>query len=405
METRKRNSKRNKRGMVLPLVIGIAIILAILGFGLLKLGFSSQLVSILTKAEISARSAADAGLAEAMYKMNEKLALGPWDPTAVLPGAAGVTLEPDSSRARYSYSVNGVLWPPYYRIDSTGESVRAVKTVSVITSMHSYWAGIGVKMNVNINSKTEFGTIPPQSDFVFSIRTNSTEPGSINLAPNTHIPGEVVVGPGGDPEEVIIGKSTTTIDGATYAATEYMDFPFKPLPVGLVPSELPAPVGGITTIPAGLYEYPTIIMGAGDEIHIVGDVKFYTPEVRIHNSGVLRVLGTGSLELFVGGPFIADEGSLMINDALDATKLKIFGTPDCISVIIKNSGDFWGAISAPNADLMIHNSGSTYGGFIGNNLDMKNSGIFYFDVRLASEYEDPVYFGIDRWWEITGLPE
>lgn len=88
MKTMKRNSKRSKKGMVLPLVIGIAIILAILGFGLLKLGFSSQLVSILTKAEISARSAADAGLAEAMYKMNEKLALGPWDPT-ILPGMRG----------------------------------------------------------------------------------------------------------------------------------------------------------------------------------------------------------------------------------------------------------------------------------------------------------------------------
>lgn len=403
MKTMKRNSKRSKKGMVLPLVIGIAIILAILGFGLLKLGFSSQLVSILTKAEISARSAADAGLAEAMYKMNEKLALGPWDPT-ILPGAAGVTLEPDSSRARYSFSVNRVLDSPYYRIDSTGESGRAIKTVSVMTSMRSYWDGIGFEKNGWMQDVT-FGIIPANSDFTFSIRSNSIVPGTITLKSGTTIPGDVVVGPGGDPDLVIDGKSSTVIDGLSYAASDYLEFPFKPLPVGLVTSALPDPVGGIITIPTGRYEYPGITLGNGDILHIDGDVKFYTPFVRIHNSGELRVLGAGKLELHVGGSFIADEGSLIFNDVFDATRLKVFGTPDCLSIIIKNSGDFWGAVYAPGAHLEIKNSGATYGGFIGESLEMKHSAEFYFDVRLALEYEDPAYFGIDRWWEKTGLPE
>ncbi len=68
-----------KRGSAIPLAVVAVVILLAMGMGLLRLGLNSRIFSIRTTSDIAARSAADAGLTKALFEMNEKLQVKPWD--------------------------------------------------------------------------------------------------------------------------------------------------------------------------------------------------------------------------------------------------------------------------------------------------------------------------------------
>lgn len=401
MKTKRTKSSRFRKGSLLGFVLVIGICLALLGLGMLKMALGSQVNSMIANSVISARTAADAGLTQAMYQLNHKLNVWPRD-FSVLPSASNVQLNPNSAYPKYSYTItpNGASYLNGYTITSTGTTQRETRTVHAILGLEYYWGGIGVKYNADIKSSPVFGVIPADSDYTFSLRTDSTLSDQITLFPNTTIPGDIIIGPGGNTDDVIDVKSTTIIQGDSYPSPDNLDFPIKPAPDGLVASSLPAPdASGVIHIPAGMYAFPAIDLNAGQKVVIEGDVVFSTPSFRIKNSGILNVKTGSSLQMYVNGSFIADNGSYIYNEDLDATKLRIYGLENCTNITIMNSGDFWGAIYAPNANLEIKNSGAAYGGFVGSSLDTKNSAVFYFDVRLLMSYDDPAYFSLDRWWE------
>jgi hypothetical protein len=106
--------------------------------------------------------------------------------------------------------------------------------------------------------------------------------------------------------------------------------------------------------------------------------------------------------VYLSGDMQADQGSFVIteNHIEKGTRLKIFGTNECDSIVLMNSGDLSAAIYAPYADLELKNSGAVYGAFTGESLEMKNSGEFYYDIRLLEvSIEDDVAYLAQRWWE------
>jgi Tfp pilus assembly protein PilX len=115
MKTMKRDSKTSKRGLVLPLIAAIALCLAILGIGVLQLGFGSRLMATRTMAGVSARAAADAGITRALYEMNQHFIVGQgWDHT--LPSG---NVDLGNSNATCSYTVQGPfleMVEPYWLI-------------------------------------------------------------------------------------------------------------------------------------------------------------------------------------------------------------------------------------------------------------------------------------------------
>ena len=64
--------KSKKRGSAIPLTVVAIIILLAMGVGLLGLGFNSRVYTIRNASVIKARCAADAGLAMALFEMNQK---------------------------------------------------------------------------------------------------------------------------------------------------------------------------------------------------------------------------------------------------------------------------------------------------------------------------------------------
>jgi hypothetical protein len=401
MNTIMKYSRKFRKGSLLAFVLVIGICLALLGFGMLQMGFGSQLNSMIVNSGISARTAADAGLTMALYKLNQKLNVWPRN-FSVLPSATNVQLNPNSTYPKYSYTItpNGASYLNGYTITSIGITSRETRTVHAVINLQYYWAGIGVKQFANIKSNPTFGVIPTGSDYVFNIRTDSTGNNQVELFPNVTIPGDIIVGPGGNTDDVIDTKKSTIIQGDCYSSPDNIDFTIKPAPSGLVNSPLPnADANNVIHIPTGMYAFPAINLKQSDKLQIEGNVIFSTPSVTVGQGNALIVKSGGSLEAYIANSFVANQGSIITNENLDATKLKIFGLENCITIDIKNSGDFYGAIYAPNAVLTIYNSGAAYGGFVGKDLYTKDSAVFYFDARLLQGADDPAFFSLDRWWE------
>ena len=96
------NSKR--RGSAIPLVMVAIMILLAMGVGLLDLGVKGRIYSIRTASDIAARCAADAGMTMALYEMNEKLKVKPWN-DSTLPEATNESLP--NCDAVFSYTITG----------------------------------------------------------------------------------------------------------------------------------------------------------------------------------------------------------------------------------------------------------------------------------------------------------
>ncbi|KPJ65088.1 MAG: hypothetical protein AMJ43_11440 [Coxiella sp. DG_40] len=115
-----------KRGSAVPLAVVAVLILLAMGTGLLSLGLHSRINSIRTTSDIAARSAADAGLIKALFEMNEKLKVEPWNGSS-LPQETNTSLP--NCDAVFSYTVTGDLGSGY-TVESTGISGQAQRTVS-----------------------------------------------------------------------------------------------------------------------------------------------------------------------------------------------------------------------------------------------------------------------------------
>ena len=114
-----------EKGSALPLALLAIVLLLTMGSALLSMGLSTRIFSTRVTSDIKARCAADAGLTRALYEMNEKLKVKPWNGTS-LPLGKEITLT--DCDATYSYIVTGDLGGGY-TITSIGNSGNATRVV------------------------------------------------------------------------------------------------------------------------------------------------------------------------------------------------------------------------------------------------------------------------------------
>jgi len=206
-----------KRGSAIPLAVVAVLILLAMGTGLLSLGLHSRINSIRTTSDIAARSAADAGLIKALFEMNEKLKVEPWNDSS-LPLGTNISLP--NCDAVFSYTVTGDL-SSGYTVESTGISGQAQRTVSCTLQLRGpFEAAIFTKNGMELNNSAVVDWYNnTEDDKIMQIGTNSTASGSVVLRNSATVYGDVVVGMGGDPG-VVINDYGATVTGDTLALTE-----------------------------------------------------------------------------------------------------------------------------------------------------------------------------------------
>jgi hypothetical protein len=387
-------------GFALATMLCGIVILLILGTALLSIGLHSRGFSIRTASDISARCAADAGLTKAFYEMNEKLKVTPWDGTS-LPGVTSEALP--NSDATYSYTVTGDL-SSGYAVEATGQSGPRKKIVSCSLPLHGLFEyaifgneGLDLKNGATIDWYNY-----DEDDKNLQIGTNSILADSIVLMNGVTVNGDIVVGVGGSPD-VVIDYTWATITGNTYVMTKEQDLPNITVPAWL--QSLPS--GGTiddSTIISTSGQYDAIDLGNNKIITIDGTVSLYiSGNIILSNSAQLQVNNGDdiSLILYVGGDIEVKNSGSFNNLSSDPKKVQIFGLDGCQNITLKNSSDFYGAIYAPNTDVVMMNSADFYGAIVAQSFEQKNSAPFNYDASLRDVNIDDIgiSFAIQNWRE------
>jgi hypothetical protein len=390
--------KSKRRGSAIPLVMIVVMILLAMGVGLLTLGMSGRLYSIRTASDIAARCAADAGLTMALYEMNEKLKVKPWNDSS-LPGATNESLP--YCNAVFSYTVTGN--PSIgYTIESVGTSGNAERKVTCILKPQGPFEfavfaeeGAGLK-NSALVDWYNFGA----DDEILKVGTNSVASGAFTFKNSSTINGDVIVGVGGNPD-IVIDDFGATITGKTRAMTERNTLPAIAVPQWLESLPSSGTIENDYTV-TNSAKYGSIDLKNNKTLLIDGNVILYvTGEIILGNSAEVQIDNDASLILYLGGDFEGKNSSTINNLTQNAKKLQIYCLDSCQNMVFKNSSDFYGVIYAPNAEVIMDNSANLYGAVVAKTYEQKNSAALNYDASLrnASVNDEAVRFVVTHWHE------
>jgi hypothetical protein len=393
------------RGNALLMVIVVCLICAIVGVGLLSLSFNARMIGIRSGADISARCAADAAIAHAVFQMNEKLKVKPWDDSS-LPSISNMILPNCDATCNYTVSNIG----GNYVINATGRAnhgIRNIKGTLRIKSVFDYALFAKDSLELKNSATVDWYNNQPD-DWPLQIGTNSITAGAITFMSSTTINGDVLVGVGGNPSTVIDAKSGVTITGSAYAIFSNVVLPSIAVPAWLDAMTDSGNIKNDTTLSSS-GKYTSIDLGNSEVLDINEPVFLYiTTSITLGNNAKI-VIGDpnldpdndASLTIYLAGDFEGKNGSSISNLTADAKRFTLYGLDACASIVMKNGSNFYGAIYAPNTSIDMDNSASTYGSVIGESFILKNSGTFYYDANLRDRTvnDEAIRFTVQRWGE------
>lgn len=390
---------RKNTGEVLGLAVLAMVILLVTGGGLLALGFQSRVYQARTAFDIAARCAADAGITKAFYEINTLFTNGQL--FGELPAESYISLTGSDSDYSYTITVNGGV----YTITSTGRSHGAQHTVeaTLITSNPFDFAVFSKEDMVMRNSaEIDWYNYDAFSD-PLKVGTNSKESGSVDLKNSIKVYGDVVVGAGADPDEVLQVGTSSYIYGDTYAQLTDVILPSVTVPNYLQSAPSSGNINNDTTITTS-GKYDGINLGNSEEITVSGAVEIYiTGNIDLGNSAKIELDNSdpdSSLTIYLNGNLVTQNSSELNNETEIPENFKLYCTDNCTSLDFRNSSTIYGVIYAPEADVIFHNSIDIYGSMIGKSMDLKNSAKIMYDASLREADSDGlVCLKMNRWKE------
>jgi hypothetical protein len=407
MMSMKKLLQSKRRGSAIPLVAVAILMLLAMGVGLLSLGFQGRVYSFRTASDIAARCAADAGLAMALFEMNQKLQVKPYK-EGTLPLATDVKL-PYSNQV-CSYKVTGNLGSGY-TIEATGVSGSASRTVRAAIGLRSAFShAILTKQALTLKSGTVidgYNSLDPfAKDIKVDIGSQSASGSSVILNMGTTVKGDVFVA----------GNLSSAVKdlGATVTGDKYVSAP-QPLPgvsAPLLPDKGAINVKGITTTitPADSGAYSGIelkmaakagileVSGGNVVLHVTGNIALgQSCEIIVTPGSTLTIYADANINC------ANDSGINMLNPPTQATTFQLYATGSgAQSFDIKAMSQFTGMIYAPNATVDLYAKGNAYGSVVAQDFAFKAGGNFYYDEALQKKNtidDEAVQFVVTRWSE------
>ncbi|MHC4286622.1 MAG: DUF7305 domain-containing protein, partial [Planctomycetota bacterium] len=360
------------------------------------------MMGVRSSSHIAARSAADAGLTKALFTINRQMDNKTFNDNS-LPHVTNERIP--NTNSSFSYNVSKTKTADgndLYKLSCAGNSGRFHKKVNCTLEMkgifeYAIWVAgsLDLKSGTTISAYNQGADDPP-----LQIGTNSTDSGAITAKTGVTIDGDIVVGPGGDPDVVINNTTEAAITGETYPSLTT-----HKTPTTIVPQYLADMVssGSIDTSAAisSAAKYDTINLGGAtgydpnkvDKVSVDSNVEIYVMgDLKLGNGDEVIIQPDASLTIFLGGNLYVDNSGGINNLTKDPTKLQIFGLDTCKNMDFKNSGTFYGAIYAPDADIHLFNSFNLYGAVVGKSFSQDMNANFYYDMNLREV--DPTMIGV-----------
>jgi len=410
--------KSKRSGSAIPLVVVAIIVLLAMGVGLLSLGFNGRIYSLRTASDIKARCAADAGLTMALFEMNQKLKVKPWN-DSTLPYAENVKLP--YYDATCSYKVIGNL-AGGYTLQSVGQSGEANRAVSATIRLKSAFDNaILTKNKLTLKSNTivdGYNSLDPtDTDIDIDIGSQNNVNDTITLNVGVVVKGDVFVAPGANLSTAVkVGGGT--VNGDIYTAA------LEPLPPVVAPAGLldkgaiNVKGGNVTITPADSGSYSAISLAGGnvkvDGVPSVipgilevsgGDVVIHvTGDIQLDNLCEIIIKEGSSLTIYTDGNIHCRNGSSISteNPPEVAASVQIYGTSKDKFIDIKAKSDFTGAVYAPDSDVVLYAKGNAYGSIVADNFNYMAGGSFNYDKALQKKNDiddEAVIFVVNRWYE------
>jgi Tfp pilus assembly protein PilX len=385
MKTETNKITAHAGGFALILVMCSIILLLILGWGVLALGFESQVFAFRTADQITARTAADAGLTKALFLMNERLRISPFTIDSALPSITDEALP--ACNASYTCAVTGTK-AAGYKVCSVGNARNQQRTINA---------------SIRLGGLYDYGIVVKQSAMFYS-GTLIDGYNSSNSADKSVLVQVASVNP--NPHSVIF-KPGATIDGEVLFGVDY-DFSiiYPPSSLPNIGTELYAKSATLTLRPtdSGTYKAinlhgatnPGILVIDGGEVtlNITGDISM--------GQGCQMIINPGaSLKIFINGNWLAGNSDGINNETQIPGNFAIYGTGKNQVLDLKAKTNWYGTIYAPNANISMFAKNDVYGSIVANTLETKNSGLIMYDYALRQVDVDDlgVRFVIDRWSE------
>jgi hypothetical protein len=361
----------------------VSVTVAILGTGMLSVGYQTRARAIRTADDLAARVAADAGLTQALHTLFAQAQAGTLDPDA-LPGASDVSLP--NFEGTFTYTVTagpggGYTLTSVGNFHGTQRTVEAVVNAASLT--HRYAAFVLQNLTLDNSARVDWYNNEPGDD-PLQVGTNATSSGAIKLHNASYINGDVIVGVGGDPGTVI-QKNGGDYAGSAYAQSQNPEVPAVTVPADLTAGPDNGQINSTRTISTS-GRYTTIDLGNAEKLTINGAVELYiTGNVSLGNSAEIRINPGCSLVLYVAGNIVGNNTSKFNNLTDDASKLKLLGTNTCATVTLKNAGDLYGILYAPAAALTLDNGATVRGAITARTCELKNGAKLYYDASLRDQ--------------------
>ena len=374
-----------RRGSAIALVLLVIVILLATGTGLLSLGLRSRIFAIRNASDITARCAADAGLTIAVFEMNEKLKVKPWD-DSTLPQVTERTLL--NCDAIFSYTATGDLDNGYI-IESVGKSNQAERKVSSTLRLKGLFdSAILVQDTITLVTGTLVEGYDPENpsegDVPVEIATTSDDAGDITLGPGAEVDGEVLVGVQG-----------------------YFP-PVNPPTLPDMGTDIDIFGGTLTIGPgdSGMYTDISAARGPGGAGVLEidgGDVVLYvTGNILLGQDCEILIRPDSSLTLYLDGDLTGNNSCGVNNETQDATCFALYGTGEDQDIELRARSDFYGAVYAPNADITIRAGCNVCGSFISESFTTTGTGsLIRYDAALrnVTTTDVGVVFVVQYWSE------
>ncbi len=430
---------KNKKGVVLVIVLMVAVFGAIIGYAFFTTSMASFKSEELRQCDMQGMKTTDSGINYVLYRLNTDY---------MLSVGASYTFTGTDGQGNYSVELTRVD-DELYKANSTGtfnlggntctheievyiiKRIKSIFTFGLFSSrdltivgnplIDSYDSDNGTYESQAINIDFSHGGVR-YANSNGDIGTNE----NINLSGNVKVYGDASYGPTGNifygMNSYVTGEVSRMVERITLPS---FDFPSAPSSDDnhLIPPDIYNPAqrkiqftSGSYILPQGTYYLNNIIMSSSATLNIsggslvyvtdsmslagnaniitTGDVTFVVVgDTSISGNGTITVSGTTK---FYGGGDFTITGNGFVNTVQKPDQLQVYlstntyTTPD--KVLFSGNAEYYGTLYAPNAYVHVGGNVETFGSIIGNEIKYNGNANFHYDEDLAD-----VEFGFQYW--------
>tara|TARA_R110002126_G_scaffold12416_9_gene54010 strand:- start:495 stop:1748 length:1254 start_codon:yes stop_codon:yes gene_type:complete len=391
----KRNTQESRRGSATIGALVLMLGLASLSMSLLAVVSSSFGERRTEHEELTAKLAAEAGMAEAIFRLQtgSNPVLGNENAPIVGPSGSYWVEQADLGNDRQSLTCTGIGGEGAARI----EVILEEQNGAFFT-----WAAFGQDgLTMDSNAKTDsydstLGSYDSQDvngNGAKKYALSNGDVGSnadITVDSNVKVHGSITPGPNGT--ATVTGNAT--VSGSTLPAASEQDMPPIDLPAIASSGDYSAGGGG-NNIGSGDHGYDNFSMGSNSSVTIVGPATIVCQTMELSSNATLTVDATnGPVEFYVVGDFTMNSNTTIASTTLNPLDISLNLISDNIidpnqnvnldEVDFDSNAVLYGTVYAPNAFVEINSNFELFGSLIARRVHLDSNAFVHFDEALLN---------------------